>query len=275
MALVRKGRDGIRAGFVDVVEDQLPGLVGFDHQFDEGDHHLAEFAAGGMTSGDSGFDERSYLLMFGDQDYGPIGVEGGDPRSMWADYYDLSGVGPDFAIGRALAVAGERRGSGELLLPIPPLMDDETVFLRGFNLFNAFGTSNHHIRAMGIRFDTANHAWRVTFRDNSPSDDAFSADVFYFRVKREAPGMPADSLRFSEIRTVSREFRGSTTLPKGGIQGHTLLAGFHFEFSENDHHIRKIAVDLRDIRRVGMTFKDNDTPRVRGTVDYVELSGYP
>lgn len=274
MPLVRLGRNAIRVGFVTTLDGQVPGLVGFDHQFDDSDHHLAQFAAGGMTSGASGFDEQSYLLMFGDQDFGPLGTEGGDPRSIWADYRDLSTLDAGFAANRVLTASGRRRGSGELTLPIPPVGADETVFLRGFNLFNSFGESNHHIRAIGVRFDAAANAWRVTFRDDSPSDDSFNASVFYFKVKRIAPEVPSDSLRFSEIRSLSGEFRGSVSLRKNAVQGYTFLAGFHFEFLDSDHHIRKIAVDLQDIRQVAMTFKDNGTPRVLGTVDYVELSGY-
>lgn len=274
MSYFREGRNSVRAGYVTTMDGHVPGLVSFDHHFDESDHHLAEFAAGGMTSGRSGYDFRSYLFLFADLDYGPLGTEGGDLRSFWTDYYDMSSFAASYGADRVLTVNGSRSGSGEITLSIPPVLDDEVVFLRGFMILNAFKASNHHIRAIGVRFDQRINAWRVTYRDDSPSDDTFKADIFYYKVKKTESEATASAISFSDIRTVSRDFRGSISVPKNGVQGVTFLAGFHFEFKDSDHHLRQIAVDLRDIRQVGMTFRDNGNPPVAGTVDYVEFSGY-
>ncbi len=274
MSYFRIVRENVRAGYVTSVAPHVPGLVGFDHQFDDSDHHLAQFAAGGMTSGRDGYDFNSYLMLFADLDYGPLGTEGGDQRSYTADYYDMSGFAAQYGADRVLTVNGSRRGSGEMTLSIPPVLDDEVVFLRGFMIQNGFKESNHHIRAVGVRFDPRINAWRVTYRDDSPSDDSFSADVFYYKVKKVESEESANAISFGDIQTVTAQFNGSTTVRKNGVQGVTLLAGFHFEFTDSDHHVRKIAVDLRDIRQVGMTFKDNGSPSVAGLVDYVEFSGY-
>jgi len=273
MTIHRIGMNGIRAHFVHVAEDQLPCLIAFDCQFDETDHHVAELIVGGVTYGSDGADFRNVLLGLSDLDTGVLGLEGGDLRSVWMDYYDIADSHPGFEPALR-SVNGRRRGTGELLMPIPPVADHETVFLRGFELGNPGGQRNHHIRAIGVRFDARENAWRVTFRDDSPGDDAFAAYVHYIKVNKTASPETAQSWRFSEIRSLSREFRDTVSVRKNGIQGVTLLAGFHFEFLEGDHHLRKIAVNLRDIRRVDMTFKDNGNPPVAGTVDYVELSGY-
>ena len=54
-----------------------------------------------------------------------------------------------------------------------------------------------------------------------------------------------------------------------------MLSGFTFRFADNDHHLRKIAVDLEPLDSFDVTFTDDerDNP-VDGFIEYVLAKPY-
>jgi len=227
MSQHRIGYDNVRANALISLEDHIPGLNGFDCRFEESDHHLAVFSVGGMTGGPDRSGRAPYLMRFDDHDSGIVGGEEGDLRSFWAYYRDMSAYADPFGLSPTpLSVEGSQSGTGTMTLSIPPVSSNEVVFLRGFSISNGRGRSNHHIKAIGVRFDTRINAWRVTFKDDSPDDDMFSAEVFYYKANRIESEETADNIAFSPIRTISATFTASGSVAKSGIQGYTFLAGF-------------------------------------------------
>jgi len=247
--------------------DHVPGLVGFNLEFLNSDHHVSRMRVGDFAYSEEGRGEQSYLIGFSDRD----NQWGIDQTRIRCTYYDLGVHG--FETTDALIVTGTGRDNGRLFIPIPDLSQNETVFLRGFS-FSATQNTNHHIRALGVRFDKDNRRFIVDFRDDSPNDDAFSARVLYFKVPEAPPGYNGNDLVFHASLNISSRFRKTNDIPKRAVQGITLLTGFYFEFEDSDHHIEKISINLQDLHRIQLAFHDNGDPPVYAEVQYTEYSSY-
>lgn len=254
------------------VGNHIAAMVGFDCSFTRRGHNLAAFAVGAYgydCSGDRG--DGTYFITFSERDFGMRRDDDRDPMRIEAWYWDINELCPGTGSFEVFSVCGKGRGKEEIFLSIPEIPADHMVILRGFDIRIDEG-SGHHIRAVGVRYDRESSAFRATFHDDSPQDDAFKADVHYIVVP--CKDMPSDenSPEFKGPFTYETEFRGSTEKTMKDKEAVRFLSGFKYEFTEEDHHIRHIGVDLRDQKKMKLTFSDDHRSRVKATIDYVELA---
>lgn len=119
-----------------------------------------------------------------------------------------------------------------------------------------------------MRYNQITSAIRVNFLDNSPDDDEYDFLVRYFVLKRNCTGR---WLCLRGIYTDSFIFSNTTNYRKTH-PGKALLAGFKFHFMDNDHHIRRIAIDVEPGDEITVAFTDSENNhRVRADIDYVIL----
>ncbi len=247
---------GTAGNFAHRLGDAVPGMGGFNLEFLNSDHHIGTLRVGGMHSGSAG--HQSYLLAFGDRDSGISGRET-DPTRMTAKYFGLRAT--------TLTVAGTANRRASTLAPIPRLAADELLVLRGFEMHTLEG--NHNIRGVGVRHLRWRNAISVTFSDDSPDDDGFTFVIHYLVLlhasrtgRRRNPhfeGPFQQYFRFTESARIRKTHRGVA-----------MLSGFTFRFADNDHHLRKIAIDLEPLDDFDVTFTDDerDNP-VDGFIEYV------
>lgn len=109
---------------------------------------------------------------------------------------------------------------------------------------------NHHIRELGIQYDPESSSVEVTFANNSPRDDNFRFDVFYFFAPTQS------NVHFCR-GPYSQEFRFIRDVHLRKISpGYSLLSGFHFRFEDDDHHFRRIAIDPMSRERFFVSFME-------------------
>ena len=259
-----------------IVDDHIPGMTGFDYRFLNGDHHIYQIIVGSYTYSDEGVREESaYVMGYSDMDAGVLGNEGHDPCDLKGYYWNLRHLEPTFGPLIAQTVSGRASGVPTLDLNVTDVESDDLVFLRGFEIRVPVGKSNHHLKALGVQYIQEEQVFRVTFKDDSPEDDLFIGSVDYFVVPHHRKSGRDYPMFFSGPFSRDLEFKKEITVSKNGIQGVTFLSGFNFEFENDDHHIQRIAVDLRDINKIHAGFSDQSEDRqVKATIDYVELSGY-
>lgn len=258
------------------VDDHIPGMVGFDYKFLNGDHHIAQIIVGSYTYNNEGVrGEDAYLMSYSDKDSGVFGNEGHDPCDLKGYYWNLRRLEPSFGPFIAQTLRGRVSGVATLDLNVSDVGPDDLVFLRGFEIKAPSGRGNHHLRAIGVRYVREEQVFRITFNDNSPRDDEFFGAVHYFVVPHYRKSGTDLPLFFSGPFSRELEFKKEITISKDANQGVTLLSGFHFEFQKDDRHIERIAIDLRDIKKIHAGFSAHNPDRsVKAVIDYVELSGY-
>jgi len=192
---------------------------------------------GGKTSGAYGVAPDSYLFGWGDEDYG-ISGRSGDRAEYKIIYYTIGS--PHLFSSSERSIRGTSTNRLNNIVSIPRLTEDEIFVLRGFEFWGAAGRSNHHLRSMEVRYDMGISAVRVNFIDNSPQDDQYGFLIRYFVLKRNCNSR---WLCLKSIFTDSFVFTNTVRRAKSH-PGNALLSGFNFRFLDNDHHIRRIAIDV-------------------------------
>lgn len=251
------GFTGTDLGYVDIVEYPFPALCGFETSFVDSDHHLRRWAVGAET------DARGYLFELSDSD----NLFGAHDRVHFKSRYFnitsslMSSSAVQTISGRGSNFMGNRR------VITRPHRDDIFV-LRGFR-FEGLPDRNHHISKVEVRYDYPSSTLRVNFHDSSPEDDTYIYFVYYMFV-RPSGEIPLN-YSFDSPNTLSFTFTNSAIRTVPG-KGRALLSGFNFAFSDGDHHIQKIAIDLYPWDQIRTTFTDLErTHPVEATIDYVSV----
>lgn len=259
------GYTGSSALYTTLLDLDKPVLAAFDFQFLNGDHHIKSILVGGKTSGEGGETPDSYLFGWGDEDYG-ISGRADDRAAYKIIYYAIRP--PHLFSSSERSISGTSTNRLNNIVSIPRLAADEIFVLRGFEFWGAAGRSNHHLRSIEVRYDTGMNAIRVNFIDNSPQDDQYGFTIRYFVLKRNCGG---SWLCLKGIFTDSFVFTNTVRRPKSH-QGNALLSGFKFRFMDNDHHIRRIAIDVEPRAELMVAFTDSENNhRVEVDIDYVIL----
>ena len=237
-------------------------MGGFSLEFLDSDNHVGAMVVGGVSSGPSGLNYEDYRLGLGDRD-------SGDPVRMTAKYFSLSVQlrGPPPRPRPTFSVTGRADGRGSALAGIPRLAADELLVLRGFAIQTLRG--NHHLRAVGVRHLRERNAISVTFADDSPEDDGFAFSVHYLVVLHASRTGRTRNPYFEGPFQQRFRFTESANVRKSE-PGVAMLSGFTFRFADNDHHLRKIAIDPEPLDSFGVTFTDDERDHaVDGFLEYV------
>jgi hypothetical protein len=240
----------------------IPGLAGFNLEFTNSDHHINSLIVGSVASDGTTSDYDSYLLGFSDNDHASL-LGDADPTNMWAKYFSI-GAGPTFS------ARGAGIGNQTIAVPTVATGADDILVLRGFAIRAASG-SNHNLRRLAIRHNSAGNSLSVSFHDDSASDDEFTFSVLYTIVRRaNTSGIRADYY-FTGPFAQDFEFTNTAMVNKD-LPGFSLLSGFDFRFNDSDHHIRKVAIDPISNEQYNVTFTDDerDNP-VSGWIEYVNV----
>lgn len=259
---IRAGRWGYRgtdALYHETIGEDTPALTAFDLTYLNGDHHVQTLMAGGKTG-----DSNSFLLGLGDGDNGILGNER-DPVDLKAIYYAISA--PHLTPGSERSISGSSSNRQNSNVAIPRLAEDEIFVLRGFE-FQGTPGRNHHLRKVGVRYNSIRGEIRIDFVDNSPQDDRYTYTIRYFVLKRWCD---RNWLCLRGIYSQTFEFINSASILKTN-RGNALLAGFNFEFMDDDHHLRRIAVNVQPMNEIAVAFTDSEANhRVKASIDYVVL----
>lgn len=259
------GYTGSAALVSTLLDRDIPVLTAFDFQFLNGDHHIKSFLVGGKTYGEDGETPDSYIFGWGDEDYG-ISGRADDRAAYKIIYYAIRP--PHLFSSSERSISGTSTNRLNNIVSIPRLAEDEIFVLRGFEFWGALGRSNHHLRSIEVRYDMSMSAIRVNFIDNSPQDDQYGFTIRYFVLKRNCI---SGRLCLKGIFTDSFVFTNTVRRTKSH-QGNALLSGFKFRFLDNDHHIRRIAIDVEPRAELMVAFTDSENNhRVEADIDYVTL----
>jgi hypothetical protein len=255
-----RGDHSLYGGYIET--GIIPGLGGFCLEFSNTDHHVNSLIVGGVTSDGTLRDFDSYLLGFSDNDHASL-LGTSDPVDLWAKVYPV-GPGPTFV------ASGSGTGSGEVSVPVTAFADDDLFYLRGFS-FLARNHTNHHIRRIAIRHDKATSMIRVVLHDDSPDDDEFRFSVLFSSVLHANRTGRTASRYFEGPFHQSLDFTNTARVNKV-MPGLSILSGFDFRFDDNDHHLRKVAIDPVSLEQFAVTFTDDERDnRVSGALEYITL----
>ncbi len=214
---------------------QVPGLVSFDLQFLNGDHHVASVHAGSVLSHVAP-DPDAFRLELHDGD----NAGGTDPVRLSARYVD-----PQALSARRVLVGQDLQGTARLPLD-PPVGPDQEFVLSGFGFIT--DGSNHHLRVLRVEPFPAMGYVEVEYRDDSPNDDLYTAVACYAVVPvgaTDATPAPAfagpyvSNFSFSDMRSMDRNY------------GHAVLRGFSLQFAEGDRHVERVSIEAQPIGVVG------------------------
>jgi len=229
-----------------IVAPHVPGLVKFDLAFTNGDHHVSTISAGGVSSGGTGPDLGSFLLMFQD------GGGPDDPVAMSAKYVDLSG-------GSARQVTFGQDLTGTAQLPLPSIGPTEIFVLSGFSIET--DGSDHQIRTLRITpFPDLGYV-EVEYRDDSPGDDLYAATVVFAVVP--IGGVPG-SYVYTGPFDAALSFAGSGTTTRE--IGAAVIHGFSLIFLSGNRNLERVSIDLDSTNLIRATFRDGS---VHATDDLV------
>jgi hypothetical protein len=245
------------------IADHIPGLSKFDASYLNNDHHVRTFMIGGQRLGAGPSDFNVHLS---DMDDGIFG-NGQDQVQITVRYTNFQTT-PYFSGGGLFTVAGVGDTGHDVAVPIPALQEDEVLVLKGFEFIEAENT-NHHIRTIQVRYFTEPSEFIVRFRDDTDKDDLYNYRIHYLILKKRCE----EDLNYclDGIHTQRAEFIKETTITKT-VPGMGLLSGFSFQFTDGDHHVRRIAVDVENFNNISLAFSDNEERhRVLAFVDYVVL----
>ena len=236
------------AAYGEVTDGHVPGLVTFDLEYLNGDHHAWSLSAGGVLA-PTAPDPDTFRLELHDGDNGPFGDEADDPVSMLARYYDLSSISA-----RHVVTGFDLQGVARL--PLEPALDEGELFvLSGFSVRT--DGSNHHLQILRVEAFPLLGYVEVEYADESPGDDLYSATVAYAIV-------PEAHRTGSDLRPVfdgpfesTFDFAGrTTTAPRRG--GYPVLQGFSLRYRKGDRHLERVAVDLGWPDVIHGTLQDGD-----------------
>jgi hypothetical protein len=190
----------------------------------------------------------SYLLSFADED----GKEPGHGVLRWVRLGRL---------GRALRALhlSDDGIQDTRMLPFGVDLEGRVPLLAGFSFWRD-GGGDHHLREIAVL--PARDGYAVTFRDDSPGDDRFGAQIDLVLIP-EANVISLHDRRFDEAV-------GSIDAPRE--LGQAALRGFSLRYPDSDHHVFQIQVGLSG-DRLRLSMRDNDrNRRFAGTVEYALLT---
>jgi hypothetical protein len=153
-------------------------------------------------------------------------------------------------------------GKCEILLPQPPgphsTINKPVFVLVGFYLFFT-GGRDHHIDELGLFEEEG----KLTVAFNDKNDD----DVFVYVVDYALVSRIGQNVHVGED---SGSAKGSAHVPVS--RGAKVIRGFHFDFTEKDHHIREIGV-LTGNENLEVYYGDeNGDDRFRWRVLWADIS---
>ncbi|MDJ0522312.1 MAG: hypothetical protein QNJ90_09595 [Planctomycetota bacterium] len=222
------------ASYGQTLAGHVPGLVTFNLEFLNGDHHVAAIVAGDVFVPGTP-DPNTFSLQLRDGDYGPLGTEPDDPVRMYARYYDLQAVGP-----RHVVTGFDLQGVARLPLS-PDLAPGERFVLSGFG-FRTDG-ENHHLRILRVEpFPELGYV-EVEYRDDSPGDDLYEATVAYVIVPASRGPGSALRPRFSGPFEENFSFSDRTTTV-ARVPGLPVIRGFSLAYRDGDRHVERVEIDM-------------------------------
>lgn len=199
------------------LEKDIPGLITFDLRFKNGDHHLKEIS---VTPHDGFWSASHMLVAFND-------VNSDDPFAgtvRWADLFNY--------LPRVVARTGCQ---GTCRLTFPRLAQYQQIFvLAGFSFTYSEAGTDHHVRDLAVVPKPYQGYVDVTLADNS-GNRPYNVHVKYLVVPY---GITRGETTLQG--TVASGGLGQVTRPAGLA----VLQGFRLAFTNGDHHLERLAVDL-------------------------------
>jgi hypothetical protein len=208
-------------------------------------------------------------------DLGPSRVEDGKVQMMFRDK-DPSSSRDDYFFRAAHAVLPDDAANrfqirdvgctGECRRPLPASVlsspaSPSVLALVGFKLFFT-GNRDHHIDEVGVSFDSGDLV--VEFNDKN-DDDVFGYLVDFVRLSTLFQNVSTGTN--SGSATNGAEFR--LPIPS---RAEWVIRGFHFDFADEDHHIRDVGV-LRQGDTVKIIYADkNADDRFNWRIDWAHVS---
>lgn len=224
----------------------LPLLDHFDLSFERNDHHILEVlllppleSEGGLVSlTDSSSNKYRYDL---------------DWRLLSSELKPLS-VSNTFGVCDG--------GKCSVQLEDHPGNNGGDFVLIGFRL--DFSRGDHHIDIISVR--EKNDVLTVEYRDKDIDMDGDDAFIWYVEFAYIVPQ------RVKNRATIEGEAEGADSA-ETGMNPDVVIAGFRFDFDDDDHHIQDLAVDTRQGHTVSVKYNDdNSDDGFTWAVDLVELN---
>jgi len=213
------------------IGDVGPGWIDVDVRFANGDHHIAEMAAGRIAP--------HYLVRWADGTCdNPLASCGGED--------DITGVVKWADLG--FNVVHETSSStcrGTCRLTVPRF--DTGIQFAVLGLWFRWNRDvDHHLREVAVVPDPANGAVYVTFADDAGTEP-YSAALTYAML-------PVGAVRSMVSRTSTTPATDSVLVPR--LPGLAILRGFRFRFTNSDHHLQRFAVDLSPTTDIRLRWRD-------------------
>lgn len=206
------------------------------------DGHISQISI--ARSSASRGDQQFYNIAFADDD----GEEAGLSEYVWVDFGSLGSE-----LNRETIQETYVNGSGVLNFAEP--LTNHTPLLSGFSFVRPYG-GDQHLRELAII--PTRGGYSIQFRDDSPSDDTYSAGVNVVFIPNE-----------NVVGRHSQHFEranGSLDVPRES--GQAVICGFSFKYLDSDHHIRHLQVSVSN-DRIQMAMHDNDQNRAfEATIHY-------
>jgi hypothetical protein len=222
----------------------VPALTAFDVRYTNGDHHLTGIGVHPAPPWD---DEQDLNVDLWD---GSVADEPFAGTIRWADVRAFDGVHQAEATNCA----------GTCRVPMPSLPQGQIFVLLGFIV--QFRDGDHHIQEISVDPHPYSGYIEVKFTDSSGTRP-YMAFIQYASLPYY---MELDNERLS---STSPAYGTAITRRLPGL---AVLRGFRLRFTNGDHHLYRMAVDLWSASSLTLRFRDSNTddPFV-WSVDYVIL----
>lgn len=210
--------------------DSVPALRGFDVSFTNGDHKLRDIVIAPLA-------DTSYIVLVRDS-------SGVDPIAGFVKLMDVRDIGSANRVSRSDCV-------GRCIIQLPfSVGNDFALVLLGFDFHYSLddGGPDTNVREISVLPWQHNGYVEVYFGDSAGTRPYYAQVDFSI--------LPMTSLEFRDrVASASAPVRGTDIAFRS--PGTALLQAFKVRFTESDHFLKRLMVDLTG-NRIRMAFHDRD-----------------